>query len=61
MSAYTYEAVNRFGAVVRTFSDHDLALNYQSAMRDQGSEFAIRRARRITSYSGVEQNAQQAA
>lgn len=53
----TYEAVNRYGAVVRTFSDHELALNYQSDMRHQGSEFLIRQARRRVSYSGMEVHA----
>lgn len=61
MNGYTYEAVNRYGNVVRTFSDHELALNFQAAMSHQGSEFVIRRARRIISYAGVDQYGQQAA
>lgn len=47
----TYEAVNRYGAVVRTFSDYELALEYQASMRHQGSEFLIRQARRRVSYA----------
>lgn len=46
----TYEAVNRYGTVVRTFSDYDLAKDYQSDMGAMGSAFTIRSTKHFTSY-----------
>jgi len=48
--AATYEAVNRYGRVVRTFSDEELAQAYKVDMEIMGSPIVIRQARHIVSY-----------
>ena len=49
--AVTYEAVNRYGNVVHTFSNDALAQTYKSEMAAMGSPMMIRQARHIVSYT----------
>lgn len=49
--AATYEAVNRYGNVVHTFSNDALAQTYKNEMAAMGSPMVIRQARYIVSYT----------
>ncbi len=50
----SYEAINRYGNVVRSFSHLSLAEEYKAWMEGMGSSITIRCTRWVVSYSNPE-------